>query len=559
MSIPKQLHLIWVGGKPLPPKYAAHIQQWVTRNPDFQICLWQDRVGTAAEALSATVHHLEQLDLTVSHNAEDKPQVLIKDITEAGVVSDMARYEIDRMRPNYGAASDILRYRILHMYGGMYVDTDVNPPESPLSDIQVEEGALFEGADVDFAVPVSSYVNDEGSCNNDILLSKPGSVCMQEINELVAENYQYLSFHEDAKQLSEDDICYFKYKWSSGSAVLQLLHAQRPAYILESTIAKAGPSLMSPILGSDNKPYVKVTQSLLREEELAFVNDASWYGIAPRAQATLDDALICVFGEIVFELEHTGVLRLDDHLVNIQESLAWSDDELLEKEEVVLEKIIGLLNDWNSEWQDKIKISQMTFKFDAVEKFHHESALLEKAMLLPVNGMPVDDVTFLINYFRQPYSHMHQAAQYHGVLDRQAIQHKFNDVQSRYKGLSGLANFYSCELKSGVYTSDEIRDIKQCAQVLQQCLSELNSDLESDMYKIQSVASGLGDLGKEILVKFQELSADIAQFCESEVFAALKPSVSVARSGLFSMTTAPEQQSLEVAAKSQWSDWCNLV
>jgi mannosyltransferase OCH1-like enzyme len=37
------------------------------------------------------------------------------------------RYEIDRLRPNYGASSDLLRYLILYSFGGAYFDSDVAP------------------------------------------------------------------------------------------------------------------------------------------------------------------------------------------------------------------------------------------------------------------------------------------------------------------------------------------------------------------------------------------------------------------------------------------------
>ncbi len=39
------------------------------------------------------------------------------------------RYEIDKLNSNYSAASDVGRYTILEREGGMYLDTDVHPPE----------------------------------------------------------------------------------------------------------------------------------------------------------------------------------------------------------------------------------------------------------------------------------------------------------------------------------------------------------------------------------------------------------------------------------------------
>jgi hypothetical protein len=59
------------------------------------------------------------------------PTLTIKSIREEGICkneNDIIDYALDRVDPNFGMSSDILRYRILFKYGGGYVDvTDVTP------------------------------------------------------------------------------------------------------------------------------------------------------------------------------------------------------------------------------------------------------------------------------------------------------------------------------------------------------------------------------------------------------------------------------------------------
>lgn len=83
-SIPKKIHQIWLGSD-LPENYNKLINTWKFFHPDWEYKLWTD-----------------------------------KDI------EDLNLYNIDlyNKTKNYGEKSDILRYEILHRYGGLYVDCD---------------------------------------------------------------------------------------------------------------------------------------------------------------------------------------------------------------------------------------------------------------------------------------------------------------------------------------------------------------------------------------------------------------------------------------------------
>lgn len=84
-SIPKVLHYIWIGGKPLPPAFQANIDQWQRLMPDYRIVRWDES------------------------NYDVRSHPWMKKMYE---------------QKGYAFASDYIRLDILHSYGGIYLDTD---------------------------------------------------------------------------------------------------------------------------------------------------------------------------------------------------------------------------------------------------------------------------------------------------------------------------------------------------------------------------------------------------------------------------------------------------
>lgn len=92
MAIPRILHHIWVGGRPLPSRYAGYIRRWRSLNPLFEHRLWGDD--------SITPHAFPYTyDL----------------IARAAAPTQKA---------------DVMRYEILYHYGGFYIDCDFEPQRS---------------------------------------------------------------------------------------------------------------------------------------------------------------------------------------------------------------------------------------------------------------------------------------------------------------------------------------------------------------------------------------------------------------------------------------------
>lgn len=84
-KIPKIIHQIWLGS-PLPKQYKKYQKSWRHHHPDWEYKLWTD-----ADVEAFQLHNKKLFD-------EAK---------------------------NYGEKSDIFRYEILHRYGGVYIDTDI--------------------------------------------------------------------------------------------------------------------------------------------------------------------------------------------------------------------------------------------------------------------------------------------------------------------------------------------------------------------------------------------------------------------------------------------------
>ena len=101
MAVPKLIHRAWFGPREMPREYVEYGQRWEELNPDWHLIDWT-------------------YDMV--------PQLINEDLFhECGVI----------WRPNPGAAkatsiiqvaqADLLGYELLHSFGGLYVNTDMEP------------------------------------------------------------------------------------------------------------------------------------------------------------------------------------------------------------------------------------------------------------------------------------------------------------------------------------------------------------------------------------------------------------------------------------------------
>lgn len=83
--IPRILHYVWVGDKPLPRKYEVNIKSWRETNPEFEVRAWTN------ETIDCKNAYLERC----------------------------------LAEKNWANASNYIRFAVVNAHGGIYLDTDV--------------------------------------------------------------------------------------------------------------------------------------------------------------------------------------------------------------------------------------------------------------------------------------------------------------------------------------------------------------------------------------------------------------------------------------------------
>jgi hypothetical protein len=94
-AIPRILHRIWLGDAPLPAEYREYGESWQRHHPEWEVHLWTDDTAPHPPGASRARTHAER--------------------------------------------SDLIRYNLIHRFGGVYVDTDIEclrPIDDLLTDVQ---------------------------------------------------------------------------------------------------------------------------------------------------------------------------------------------------------------------------------------------------------------------------------------------------------------------------------------------------------------------------------------------------------------------------------------
>ena len=109
-QIPKKLHWIWFGGE-LPHEYVINIEAMAMLNPGWEAYLWSEVPSKILE------DRLETHD--VKYN--------FRNITEYIEQNLLVNGDIILKEENAGGKSDYLRYEVIYMEGGIYLDIDHRP------------------------------------------------------------------------------------------------------------------------------------------------------------------------------------------------------------------------------------------------------------------------------------------------------------------------------------------------------------------------------------------------------------------------------------------------
>ena len=165
-TVPNLIHFIWIGS-PIPEKYINNIITYYEKNPTHTLYLWQDQTDPTPKKLQK-----ENIKLFST----------IKDIKLKN------QYIYDN-EINLGCKADIIRYEILHMYGGMYTDVD-SECISPLDD--------------HFKHPLLAYTNKQGWNNvqNAFLVFSKGHPFLDYLIKSLSWSYYDITHKRDVPSIA---------------------------------------------------------------------------------------------------------------------------------------------------------------------------------------------------------------------------------------------------------------------------------------------------------------------------------------------------------------------
>jgi len=89
--IPKLIHHIWIGTKPFPEEFSDFVSKWKILYPDFNFIFWDNNLVNESKIIDESISEYYYGDYKIAFKV------------------------------------DLLRFKILERYGGLYVDTDTEP------------------------------------------------------------------------------------------------------------------------------------------------------------------------------------------------------------------------------------------------------------------------------------------------------------------------------------------------------------------------------------------------------------------------------------------------
>jgi hypothetical protein len=392
MKIPKIAHTIWVGEvKRMPDQNIRNFLKCAHQNPDLTFNLWID-----STKLPPGIHTPDDYRAVFKTLAEEITQeypehpidqsvldrIKIRDIESEGVSSPYVRYEIDRLRPNYGAASDLLRYEILFKEGGFYFDSDVGFGEIPIRDTGVfDDDSPYPRFYFDW-----SYKGMPGVPINDFLLATPQNLFVKFLRTLSEHHYQGV-----CKALKDPLGRSYKNTEVPKPFFLPVYEAHcgdESNVIEETTIRRTGPESLHrmvqdivnvPIQYSPGKSAV-LLRSIEKQWRTYPPNHRAWCEMPVLKMPSADTSIERALKAMEFEVNVMKFLALDTHIQNILDSCDGFDDKAA---------IIGQFFTKIRECKKKFKFNglqgiQLTFQNPQVLEFYKKMGIpLYKTFTLP--------------------------------------------------------------------------------------------------------------------------------------------------------------------------------
>lgn len=170
MPIHRQMHFIWLGRPPSDETLFA-MRTWKLLNPTLTVTCWYDSSTFNAEQHATMqamqAEGIEFRDVQVADALKPmRESFAYRFYLNPTVELDEATREahpqiIAALKPNFSAASDILRFNLLHHFGGIYADIDIVACK-PIPEEVFSSGSLyFRRIQLSTAGGKSSYLNPD--------------------------------------------------------------------------------------------------------------------------------------------------------------------------------------------------------------------------------------------------------------------------------------------------------------------------------------------------------------------------------------------------------------
>ena len=346
-AIPKQLHFIWVGTRVMPDANLTNVIAWLQNNKDCTVNLWVDHpVYSRAQLIEKYIEAIRRV-CTQSQLSSQEIDSIIKKITfqnpndllnkpEYANAKKYFTHEQEKIRPNYGSASDILRYILLYEHGGLYFDSDTKPDKIGFSDI-----GLFNPQSRHRLLINTHAYGGNHEFANDIIFSTPKNPLLQSVIDGLMRTYTSQEARIDVERVKSllktlprneaTDTLEYQTESDLFNRNRFLNTPMRMAYsthaiqdLLASTIMRTGPGLlrtgMCEYLSSRNQQMIESNIEEIASGVSQITPELSnaWIKKNPRTDiATYENALDLIIKMAKFEVENYHVLRLDDFINDI--------------------------------------------------------------------------------------------------------------------------------------------------------------------------------------------------------------------------------------------------
>lgn len=372
--IPNLIHFIWLGSVNVAG--TDNIETWINHNPDKSIILWTDQLSYLDKTEDYSFGQKKLLEW-----CKEKNIILlsVKDILSGNIDNEIF-FMRELSKPNYGAASDIVRLEILKLYGGIYSDIDIACIKPP-GNISAERGIKINCAHRNITNKMHSLFTDHiDTILNDLIISTPNHPEIIKASELIKENFK-LTFSELFKENFHHPTWSFKIDYEENFSDYPTKELFR-----FSTIELTGPRIFVRLFGISHTK-IKDKALIIDVDNFEFHSGQTW--MEPQnttlpKQASKNRVFKIIFTNILADLKQEArILRLDAYTKIIKDNnlcleilmlLVEKYPELSNKIEYIY--FNGILNENNHEKSLKFIFNKQNFS-----KLKHNSMLYFKKHL----------------------------------------------------------------------------------------------------------------------------------------------------------------------------------